>query len=212
VVNPFINDVSIVEGVPSAGDVNISFSGGRLFEVTKIQYGNLEIVDIPFWFDGTGPPKPKTRLGTQNWYTQDDILTMNLPRINETGYVDLIFTSVYAAPAIYGLRPNVTYEFFQEKTFLFPIYVYFACRSNEKAVDTGRVDANGDPVFRCEICPDGAYCPGGDRMWPNQGYWSESEILPPQPCSQIDYCPGISEDQVTDALNLMAAVRKCSFS
>jgi hypothetical protein len=27
----------------------------------------------------------------------------------------------------------------------------------------------------CKECPKGALCPGGNRVWPKEGYWSPSE-------------------------------------
>ena len=32
-----------------------------------------------------------------------------------------------------------------------------------------------NPDDECVACPTGAYCPGGDRIWPRQGYWSPDE-------------------------------------
>lgn len=44
--------------------------------------------------------------------------------------------------------------------------------STEKCVEAGSFTlASG----RCGPCPEGAECPGGDRLWPLKGYWAPSE-------------------------------------
>lgn len=40
------------------------------------------------------------------------------------------------------------------------------------------------------ICPSGAYCPGGPRMWPIRGWWSENEMIDPTRCRLPQSCPG----------------------
>jgi hypothetical protein len=47
---------------------------------------------------------------------------------------------------------------------------------------------NGDSV--CHACPQGAFCPGGDRIWPMYGFWSPHERLLPQQCAHSNACPG----------------------
>lgn len=44
----------------------------------------------------------------------------------------------------------------------------------------------------CKECPTNAYCPGGDRMWPLKGSWSENEQSLPYKCETGGggACPG----------------------
>ncbi|KNC50439.1 uncharacterized protein AMSG_06938 [Thecamonas trahens ATCC 50062] len=42
----------------------------------------------------------------------------------------------------------------------------------------------------CQVCPPGAHCPGGERMWPLPGWWSPSEFTKPTPCRIRAACPG----------------------
>lgn len=42
----------------------------------------------------------------------------------------------------------------------------------------------------CVSCPEGAVCPGGDRIWPSVGYWSPDEYTAPVRCALPDACPG----------------------
>lgn len=51
---------------------------------------------------------------------------------------------------------------------------------------------NGDTIDSCETCPSGGYCPGGNRVWPQRGYWSRSERDLPIPCPNRDACPGVA--------------------
>jgi hypothetical protein len=44
----------------------------------------------------------------------------------------------------------------------------------------------------CLPCPDGAFCPGGGRMWPMAGYWSENEFAVATLCHTRIACPGVN--------------------
>ena len=40
------------------------------------------------------------------------------------------------------------------------------------------------------MCPEGGYCPGGGRVWPEKGFWSPDEQTPPVACPNADACAG----------------------
>jgi len=48
-----------------------------------------------------------------------------------------------------------------------------------------------DSSGQCAPCPEGAYCPGGGRMWPVPGYWSVDEWTVPTLCRVAEACPGV---------------------
>jgi hypothetical protein len=42
----------------------------------------------------------------------------------------------------------------------------------------------------CLVCPNGGYCPGGERVWPLPGYWALNEYTSPITCASTHACPG----------------------
>eukprot|EP00698_Gefionella_okellyi_P021319 TRINITY_DN6883_c0_g1_i1.p1 TRINITY_DN6883_c0_g1~~TRINITY_DN6883_c0_g1_i1.p1 ORF type:complete len:2117 (-),score=358.05 TRINITY_DN6883_c0_g1_i1:2050-7605(-) len=44
--------------------------------------------------------------------------------------------------------------------------------------------------LQCIPCPEGAFCPGGNRLWPTAGYWNENEFSPIMKCLTTDRCLG----------------------
>eukprot|EP00163_Fabomonas_tropica_P018809 TRINITY_DN3319_c0_g1_i2.p1 TRINITY_DN3319_c0_g1~~TRINITY_DN3319_c0_g1_i2.p1 ORF type:complete len:2244 (-),score=420.27 TRINITY_DN3319_c0_g1_i2:218-6949(-) len=48
----------------------------------------------------------------------------------------------------------------------------------------------------CIACPEGAVCPGGYRMWPRPGYWTEAEASGwVKQCDPPEYCVSWQQDQ-----------------
>jgi len=60
----------------------------------------------------------------------------------------------------------------------------------------------------CELCPEGAYCPGGGRAWPLAGYWSVSEFVAPLSCLVPESCPGV--DAFAKSLSATVNTQVCA--
>ena len=44
--------------------------------------------------------------------------------------------------------------------------------------------------LNCSPCPQGAFCPGGNRLWPRSGYYAEGELPPVIACHPAEACLG----------------------
>ena len=47
-----------------------------------------------------------------------------------------------------------------------------------------------DQVGQCQLCPEGAYCPGDVRLWSLEGFWNPNEITVPARCAIQEACLG----------------------
>jgi len=67
-----------------------------------------------------------------------------------------------------------------------------------------------DGTGGCRPCPDGAYCPGGGRAWPLQGWWSYSEYTSPSQCTVPKACPGVDTTTQANSASGFVDTQKCS--
>ena len=44
--------------------------------------------------------------------------------------------------------------------------------------------------LNCSTCPQGAFCPGGDRVWSLPGYYAEDDLPPVVACHPAEACLG----------------------
>ncbi|KNC48523.1 uncharacterized protein AMSG_04967 [Thecamonas trahens ATCC 50062] len=57
-----------------------------------------------------------------------------------------------------------------------PITTAFAVYSDHYFTDDCPAEGSFGKGLQCAPCPSYARCPGGDRMWPKEGYWTPSEF------------------------------------
>lgn len=85
------------------------------------------------------------------------------------------------------------------------IYYALACVGSYTSVESGACSNASSPLSQrcawglgdsCQLCPRGALCPGGQRLWPRPGFWASSESALPEDlvaCAEPDAfmrCPG----------------------
>jgi hypothetical protein len=109
-------------------------------------------------------------------------------------------SAVYSRPRdrIYGITfhsPNMS------RLNYVPIKITSAGDSAETVTHSGLLYVVNIP-YECQVsgrfwtgsycisCPEGGFCPGGDRIWPIRGYWSDNERSYPQECPLPAACPG----------------------
>ena len=81
-------------------------------------------------------------------------------------------------------------------TVQLPIFASFQCPDG-LPFTTVTSNEDGSEAYLCQPCPEGGFCPGGPRVWPTNGYWSENERDVPQKCKVASACPGISQEEQT---------------
>jgi len=62
--------------------------------------------------------------------------------------------------------------------------------SSSSCLDEGTFGSDG--LGGCRPCPAGAFCPGGGRAFPLEGWWSWSPYAPPVECKVPEACVGIA--------------------
>lgn len=106
-----------------------------------------------------------TDLGTDGIVVTPTALIVRVSQIASTGYQTVRVSTPSGGQVAVSRR----------------LYVSASC------AERGRYDDGSG----CAPCPAGAECPGGDRLWPQAGYWTEAETAGwIEECSPRDRCSG----------------------
>eukprot|EP00456_Euglypha_rotunda_P079486 TRINITY_DN763_c0_g1_i10.p1 TRINITY_DN763_c0_g1~~TRINITY_DN763_c0_g1_i10.p1 ORF type:complete len:1178 (-),score=130.33 TRINITY_DN763_c0_g1_i10:10-3168(-) len=136
----------------------------------------------------TGIRFPNTSVDTLLYVENKQVLFRNWTL--SSGNSEPSFSLVFTAPA---LNTTPGYKRITIQSAFTPIQnesrtnlIYYVPVSLQYCLDPG-LFWDGS---QCLDCPTGCNCPGGDRCWPRQGYWSPNENTAAGACLIDEACPG----------------------